>query len=71
MEESSIKQSNNNYLKQNGGLEYSNKNYNFEIVLSVPIILDQIFQFLEKKNIKCLYCVLKRYIHFIVIKLKN
>ena len=71
MEESSIKQSNNNYLKQNGGLEYSNKNYNFEIVLSIPIILDQIFQFLEKENIKCLSLCSKKIYSFYCNQIKK
>ena len=32
----------------------SNNQYNFENVLAIPIILDQIFKFLEKDDIKCL-----------------
>ena len=32
----------------------SNNQYNFKNVLAIPIILDQIFKFLEKDDIKCL-----------------
>ena len=38
----------------NEELKYFNKNYNFNSVLSVPIILNQIFQFLDKDKVKCL-----------------
>jgi len=32
----------------------SNNNFNFEKILSIPFILNQIFQFLDKDNKKCL-----------------
>ena len=36
-------------------LKYFNENYNFENVLSIPLILNQIYQFLNKDNIKFLF----------------
>ena len=38
----------------NEELKYLNKNYNFNNALSVPLILNQIFQFLDKDKVKCL-----------------
>ena len=39
-------------LKQNKESKYSNNQYNFKNVLSIPLILDQIYKFLTKDNIK-------------------
>ena len=36
----------------NKELKYLNKNYSFNNVLSVPLILNQIFQFLDKDKVK-------------------
>ena len=52
-------------------LKYLNENYNFENVLSIPLILNEIIQFLNKDNIKLLSLCNKKYIYYIVIKLKN
>ena len=41
-------------LYQNRESKYSNNQYNFKNVLSIPLILDQIFQFMEKDDIKTL-----------------
>ena len=37
-----------------GELKYFNKNYSFNNALSIPLILNQIFQFLDIDKIKCL-----------------
>ncbi len=34
--------------------KYSNNEYNFKNLFSIPLILDQIFQFMEKDDKKCL-----------------
>ena len=39
---------------QNRESKYSNNQYNFKNVLAIQIILDQIFKFIEKDEIKCL-----------------
>ena len=41
-------------LEHNRELKYFNIQYNFKNVLSIPLILDQIFKFIEKDDIKCL-----------------
>ena len=51
---SSIKSKNNVDLDQNKELKYSKNQYNFKNVLSIPLILAQIFKFIEKDDIKCL-----------------
>ena len=38
----------------NNELKYFDKNYSFKKALSVPLILNQIFQFLNKDEVKCL-----------------
>ena len=60
MKNSSNKSKNNENLVQD--LKYSKNQYNFKNVLSIPLILDQIFKFLEKDDIKCLsLCFIKMY----------
>ena len=54
MKNSNIKSKNNVDLDQNKELKYSKNQYNFKNVLSIPLILDQIFKFIEKDDIKCL-----------------
>ena len=54
MKNSSIKSTNNEELEEIKELKYSNNQYNFKNVLSIPLILDQIFKFIEKDDIKCL-----------------
>ena len=54
MKDSSIKSTNNEELEEIKELKYSNNQYNFKNVLSIPLILDQIFKFIEKDEIKCL-----------------
>ena len=41
-------------LEQNRESKYSNNQYNFKNVFAIPLLLDQIFQFMEKDDIKCL-----------------
>ena len=53
MKESSIKSMNNIDLDLNKELKSSNNQYNFKNVLSIPLILAQLFKFLEKDDIKC------------------
>ena len=54
MKNSSIKSKNNEESEEIKDLKYSNKQYNFKNVLFIPLILDQIFKFIEKNDIKCL-----------------
>ena len=54
MKESSIKSMNNIDLDLNKELKSSNNQYNFKNVLSIPLILDQIYKFLTKDNIRSL-----------------
>ena len=39
-------------LDQNRESKYSNNQYNFKNVFEIPLILNQIFQFMEKDDIK-------------------
>ena len=57
-------------LDQNRESKYSNNQYNFKNVFSIPTT-DQIFKFMEKDDIKSFLRALKRYINYIVNKLKN
>ena len=41
-----------NYINEK--IKFFNNNYSFENALSVPLILNQIFKFLDKDSIKCL-----------------
>ena len=41
-------------LNQNKESKYSNNQYNFKNVFEIPLIFDQIFQFMEKDDIKSL-----------------
>ena len=54
MENSIIKLMNNVDLNKNKELKYSNHQYNFKKVLSIPLIFYQIIQFTEKDDAKCL-----------------
>ena len=54
MKKSSNKSMNNIDLVLNKELKYSNNQYNFKNVLSIPLILDQINKFLKKDDIRCL-----------------
>ena len=51
---------------QNEELKSSNNKYNFVDALSIPLIINEISQFLDKEDIKCLYlCSKKTYqIHY-------
>ena len=71
MKDTNIKSKNNKNLNQNKESKYSVNKYDFKIALSVPLILDKIFQFMEKDDAIAFLCVIKRYINYIVIKLKN
>ena len=42
------------YTNDKEELKYCNKNYNFKYALSIPLIFNQICQFLNKDNIKLL-----------------
>ena len=50
----SLKSKNKEDLEHNRELKYFNIQYNFKNVLSIPLILDQIFKFMEKGDINCL-----------------
>ena len=58
MKESSIKSMNN--IDLNKELKYSNNQYNFKNVLSIPLILEQIYKFLENDDIRCLSLCYKK-----------
>ena len=51
--------------------KYSNNQYNFKNVLAVPIILDQIFKFIEKDDIKCLSLCSKKIYQLFCIQIKK
>ena len=49
-------------LAQNRESKYSNNQYNFKNIFEIPLILKQIFQFMEKDDIKSLsLCTRKIY----------
>ena len=58
-------------LAQNRELKYSNHQYNFKNVLSIPLILDQIFQFMEKADIKRLSLCFKKIYQLYCIQIKK
>ena len=47
-------------LDKNRESKYSNNQYNFRNVFDIPLILNQIFQFMEKDDIKCLSMCCKK-----------
>ena len=47
-------------LNQNRELNYSNNRYNFKNVFEISLILNQIFQFMEKDDIKALSLCTKK-----------
>ena len=49
----------------------NNNNYSFEKILSIPFILNQIFQFLDKDNIKCLSVCNKKIYQFYCNQVKK
>ena len=53
MKNSSIKSTNNEELEEIKELKYSNNQYNFKNVLFIQLVLDQVFKFMEKDDIKC------------------
>ena len=61
--EDSIKTNKKVDLTQNRELKYSNNQYNFKNVLSIPLILDQTLKFMEKEDIKCLSLCCKKIYH--------
>ena len=48
----SIKEKKVSSIKNNEELNYQYGNYDFKMVLSIPLILEQICNFIEKKDIK-------------------
>ena len=52
-------------------LEYSTPQYDFKNVFSIPLILDQIFQFMEKADIKCLSLCSKKLYELYCIQIKK
>ena len=54
MKDSNIKQMNIIDLENNKNLKYSKNQYNFKNVLSILLILEKIFQFMEKDDKICL-----------------
>ena len=66
-----IKSKDKTKLAQNRELKYSNHQYNFKNVLSIPLILDQIFQFMEKDDIKCLLLCSKKIYQLYCIQIKK
>ena len=69
MKNSSIKSKNNEDLEQK--LKYSKSQYNFKNVLYKEIILDQIFKFIEKDDIKCLSLCSKNIYQFFCNQIKK
>ena len=69
--EDSIKSNNKVDLALNRELKYSNNQYNFKNVLSIPLILDQIFKFMEKDDIKCLSLCSKKIYNLYCIQIKK
>ena len=58
-------------IPQNRILKYSNNQYNFKKVLSIPLILDQIFKFMEKEDIKSLSLCCKKIYHLYCNQIKK
>ena len=71
MKDSSIKSINNADLEQNKELKNFNYQYDFKNVLSIPLILDQIFKFIEKDDIKCLSLCSKKIYELYCIQTKR
>ena len=59
------------YNHINEELKYFNINYSFENALSISLILNQIFQFLDKDNIKSLSLCNKKIYQFYCNLVKN
>ena len=66
-----IKSKDKTKLNKNGVLKYSNHQYNFKNVLSIQLILDQIFKFMEKDDIKCLSLCSKKIYQLYCIQIKK
>ena len=69
--EGSIKSIDKKELDQNRELKCPNHQYNFKNVLSIPLILDQIFQFMEKADIKWLSLCSKKLYELYCIQIKK
>ena len=69
--EGSFKSIDKTELDKNRELKCSNHQYNFKNALSIPLILDQIFQFTEKVDIKCLSLCSKKLYEQYCIKIKK
>ena len=69
--EDSIKSNNKVNLTQNRALKYSNNQYNFKNVLAIPLLLDKIFKFMEKEDIKCLSLCCKKIYHLYCSQIKK
>ena len=55
----------------NKELKYLNKNYSFNNALSTPLILNQIFQFLDKEKVKSLSLCNKKIYQIYFSQVKN
>ena len=66
-----IKSNNKKDLTQNRELKYSNNQYNFKNVLSIQLIIDQIFKFMERDDIKCLSLCCKKIYHLYCNQIKK
>ena len=71
MKESGIKSMNNKDLDLNKELKYSNDQYNFKKVLSIPLILEQIYKFLENDDILCFSLCSKKIYQFYCKQVKK
>ena len=60
MEDTNIKNMNEEEINQNKEIKYSNRNYNFKKELFTPIILNQILLFSEQNDIQSLKLCCKR-----------
>ena len=71
MDNSNNKSMNNVDLNKNKELKYTNHQYNFKNVLSIPLILHIIFEFTEKDDIKCLSLCFKKIYQFYCNQIKK
>ena len=71
MDNSNNKLMNNFDLNKNKELKYYNHQYNYKNVLSIPLILLQIYQFTEKEDIKCLSLCCKKIYQFYCNQIKK
>ena len=58
-------------IELNRESKYSNNQYNFKNVFAIPLLLDQIFQFMEKDDIKCLSSCSKKIYQFYCEQVKK